>query len=335
MNLEFLNQKYFLLLLLVPIIVFFYYKKQSSWIFFPFFSDIKNTYKKNIFSFYIKIFFLILILVFYIIILANPNIINQDEKVSKNGIDIVLLLDISTSMDATDLTPTRIEKAKKVLSDFILKQETNRLWLVVFAWKPFTSIPLTFDYNILKETILNTSTNVINQNNSYLWWTAIWDAILMWETLFDKTEENKDREKVIILLTDWDANTWVDPLLASLSSKEKNIKIYTVWIWSKEWGTISYYAWPFLQTQKIPPLNDETLMKIANNTSWEYFRATDDRIFEDIFKKLESLEKSLIEIEKQNNYSPSYTYFVLILIILLFIFIILSLSRPEIKSNLD
>lgn len=335
MNLEFLNQQYFLLLLLLPIIVFFYYKKQSSWIFFAFFSDIKNIYKKNTFSFYMKIISFIFILFFYIIILANPNVLNQSEKVSKNGIDIVLVLDISTSMEATDLTPTRIEKAKNVLNDFLLKQETNRLWLVVFAWKPFTSIPLTFDYNILKETISNINTNSINQNNYYLWWTAIWDAILMWETLFEKNEKYKDREKIIILLTDWDANIWVDPLLASLSSKEKNIKIYTIWIWSKEWGVISYYTWPFLQTQKIPPLNDESLIKISNNTSWEYFRATDDSVFEEIFKKLESLEKSSIEIEKQNNYTPNYSYFVFILIILLFIFIFLSLNKAEIKSNLD
>ncbi len=335
MNLEFLKENYFFLLFLVPIIVFFYYKKQSSWILFSFFSDVKNTYKKNIFSFYIKIIVLIFILIFYIIILANPNLVNQSEKISKNGIDIVLILDISTSMEATDLTPTRIEKAKQVLSNFIWKQETNRLWLVVFAWKPFTSIPLTFDYNILKETINNISTNVINQNNYYLWWTAIWDAILMWETLFDKDEKNKNREKIIILLTDWDANIWVDPLLASLSSKEKNIKIYSIWIWSKDWGEISYYNWPFLQTQKVPPLKDDTLIKISNNTFWEYFKATDDRVFENIFKKLESLEKSLIEIEKQNNYSPNYTYFVLTLIVLLFIFIILSLSKTEIRSNLD
>lgn len=335
MNFEFLSQEYFFLFIFIPIIIFFYYKKQSLGILFSFFSDVKKIYIRNTFTFYFKIIILFFILSFYILILANPNISSQEEITSKNWIDIVLVLDISTSMEAKDLSPTRIEKAKQVIIDFLSKQETNRLWLVVFAWKPFTSIPLTFDYNILKETVLNLNTNIINQNNSYLWWTAIWDAILMWETLFVKDEKNKDREKIIILLTDGDANTWVDPLLASLSSKEKNIKIYTIWIWSNEWSEISYYSWPFLKTQKISPLNDETLIKIANNTSWEYFRATDNQVFESIFKKLESLEKSFVEIEKQNNYSPNYYYFVSILLILLFIFIVLSLIKSEIKSNLD
>lgn len=335
MNLEFLNQKYFLLLLLLPFIIYLYYTRQKKWITFSFFSDIKSTYKKNIFSFYIKLILLSFIFLSYVIILANPNTTSVKENISKNGIDIVLILDVSNSMEATDLTPTRIEKAKQVLNEFISSQETNRLWLVVFAWKPFTSIPLTFDYSILKETISNTTTSTINQNNSYLWWTAIWDAILMWETLFGKDESHKDREKVIILLTDWDANTWVDPVLASLSSKEKNIKIYTIGIWSEEWWTISYYSWPFLQTAKVPPLNDKALIEISNNTLWQYFKATDDLVFENIFKKLETLEKSLIEIEKENNYSPNYTYFVIILLILLFLFIVLTINKPEIKSNLD
>ncbi|NVP17259.1 VWA domain-containing protein [Candidatus Gracilibacteria bacterium] len=335
MNLEFLNQKYFLLLLLLPFIIYLYYTRQKKGITFSFFSDIKSTYKKNIFSFYIKLILLSFIFLYYVIILANPNTTSVKENILKNGIDIVLILDVSNSMEATDLTPTRIEKAKQVLNEFISSQETNRLGLVVFAGKPFTSIPLTFDYSVLKETISNTTTSTINQNNSYLGGTAIGDAILMGETLFEKDELYKDREKVIILLTDGDANTGVDPVLASLSSKEKNIKIYTIGIGSEEGGTISYYSGPFLQTAKVPPLNDKALIEISNNTLGQYFKATDDLVFENIFKKLETLEKSLIEIEKENNYSPNYTYFVIILLILLFLFIVLTINKPEIKSNLD
>ncbi|MDR1944759.1 MAG: VWA domain-containing protein [Candidatus Peribacteria bacterium] len=148
--------------------MYFLYRKQKKSISFLFFEDLKKIYKKNNFLFYFKIFLLILIFFFYILLFANPNISNKTETISKNGIDIVLALDISTSMEATDLEPNRIESAKKIISEFIEKQETNRVGLVVFAGKPFLSIPLTFDYDILTETIENISTNNINQNYNAL-----------------------------------------------------------------------------------------------------------------------------------------------------------------------
>lgn len=339
-GLQFLNNEYFILLLFIPIITYFYYKKQKKGVLFSFFNELKETYKKNNHKLYIRVLFIVFILFFYILIFANPNISSTKSKTSKSWIDIVLALDISYSMNANDLSPNRLEAAKKVINDFISKQETNRVWLVVFAWKPFTSIPLTFDYNILNETISNLKTDNINQNNSYLAWTAIWDAILISETLFENkdienTEKLKDREKVIILLTDWDANTWVDPELAAKNTKNENIKIYTIWIGWPNWWTIDYYTWPFKQTQPVAPLNWEALISIAKTTWWEYFKATDNSVFEDIFKKLEKLEKKDIEVETQNIYDPNYTYFVLILWILLFLYMFYIIKNPEIKNNFD
>ncbi|MDD2907528.1 MAG: VWA domain-containing protein [Candidatus Gracilibacteria bacterium] len=275
----------------------------------------------------------------YILIFANPNIDSTDTKTKKSGIDIVLALDISYSMNATDLAPNRIEAAKKVITDFISKQETNRVGLVVFAGKPFTSIPLTFDYNILKETISNLKTDNINQNLS-LAGTAIGDAILMSETLFENKDDKnidttKDREKVIILLTDGDANTGVDPQLAAKNSKEENIKIYTIGIGSPEGGTIVYNTGPFQQVSQVPPLNGEALQSISKTTSGEFFKATDNRVFEEIFKKLESLDKKEIEVETKNIYNSNYTYFVYILGLLLFVFMFYTFRKPEIKNNFD
>jgi len=339
LGLHFLNSEYFFFLLFFPVIIYFYYRKQRQGVLFSFFLDLKNTFKKNNFWIYIKLFFLTLILFSYVLIFANPNIGSIDTKTKKSWIDIVLALDISYSMNATDLSPNRIEAAKKVIIDFITKQETNRVWLVVFAWKPFTSIPLTFDYNILKETISNLKTDNINQNWS-LAWTAIWDAILMSETLFENKDDKnidttKNREKVIILLTDWDANTWVDPQLAAKNSKEENIKIYTIWIWSPEWWTIVYNTWPFQQVSQVPPLNWEALQSISKTTSWKFFIATDNRVFEEIFKKLESLDKKEIEVETKDIYNSNYTYFVYILWLLLFVFMFYTFRKPEIKNNFD
>jgi len=337
-NIDFLSKWYFLLIILLPILLYFFYKRLSKWINFIFIRDIKKVFKRNSFKFYLKLLLLLLIMLNFIIILANPNIINSSQKVKKNGIDIVISLDISGSMEAEDLKPNRIEAAKGVINNFIKNLKTDRLWLVVFAWKPFTSIPLTFDYNILKETIQNIWTKNIDQRQRWLNWTAIWDSILMAETLFKapkdmKLEDYKKREKVIILLTDWDANVWVNPILAWLSAKDKNIKIYTIWIGSKEWWLISYNVWPFKKQYRIPPLNDKVLKQIASDTSAKYFRAEDNNSFEEIFNELSLLEKNDINIDIKKQYKEYYDIFLYSLLILLIIFTYLMISGIEISPH--
>jgi Ca-activated chloride channel family protein len=153
---------------------------------------------------------------------------------------------------------------------------------------------------------------------------------LMSKTLFTK---EKKREKVIILLTDWDANTWVDPILASLSAKKENIKIYTIWIWSKKWWYISYKVWPFIQKQKVAPLNEKTLKKIAQNTGWIYFRADNNYNFKKIFEYLKKLEKNDIEVEVKKEYKEFYNYFIYSLVFLLTIFSYLIFNTIETKKT--
>ncbi|MDD2871028.1 MAG: VWA domain-containing protein [Candidatus Gracilibacteria bacterium] len=337
-DIELLNKSYLLLLFLLPFLSYLFYKKQKSGINFIFFQEIKNTFKNHNYTFYIKNILLVLILLNFIIILANPNKTNVSEKVEKNGIDIVIALDISRSMEADDLQPNRIEAAKSVISNFISKLKTDRLGLVVFAGKPFTSIPLTFDYNILKETIERLDTNNIDQNQRGLSGTAIGDSILMAKTLFKapKGEDEKDyekREKVIILLTDGDANVGVEPVLAGLSAKDMGIKIYTIGIGSKDGGYITNSNGPFKQQQKIAPLNDKTLKQIASDTNGQYFRAENNNTFQEIFDQLSKLEKNDINIEIKKQYSEYYTYFLYSLITLLGLFTFLMISKVEITKN--
>lgn len=337
-NIEFLQKEYFLLLLLVPFILYFFYKKQKTWYNFIFLDDLKSIFKVDSYLFYVKLLLVFLILTTSILILADPNTSNAKENIKKNGIDIVLAMDISGSMEADDLKPNRIEAAKNVINDFIWNLKTDRLGLVVFAWKPFTSIPLTFDYNILKENITNLSTKNINQNVNWLNWTAIWDAILMAKTLFkapslESETDYKKREKVIILLTDWDANIWVDPTLAWLSAKQEWIKIYTVWIWSENWWNIKYQVWPFTKQQIVPPLNDKTLKQIANDTSWKYFRADNNAVFSQIFNELSKLEKNDIEVNVKKEYKEYYKPFVYSLIIFLGLFVFILFYKKELLWN--
>jgi Ca-activated chloride channel family protein len=143
-------------------------------------------------------------------------------------------------------------------------------------------------------------------------------------------KKNENREKVIILLTDWDANTWVDPKIASIDAKDKGIKVYTIWIWSENWGEMIYYNWPFQQVAQIPPLNWEALKEIAQITSWEFFKATNNDVLEDVFEYLEKLEKSDIEVKSVKSYVTEYENFVFALAWLLFLYIVLILWKLEI-----
>lgn len=320
LNIEFLEKEYFFLFFLVLIILYFYYKKEKSWINFKNLADLKKVFKKNSYKFYLEIILLLLILINFIIILANPNITNSSESIKKNWIDIVITLDISGSMKANDLKPNRIEVAKWVINKFIKNFKTDRVGLVVYAWKPFTSIPLTFDYDILSENIKRLTTNNIIFN-----WTATWDAILMSKTLF----KNKDRKKVIILLTDWDANVWINPILTWLLLKKDNIKVYTIWIWNTKWWYIIQDNWPFKVKHKIPPLNEKILIQIAEDTWGKYFRADTNYAFEKIFDELKKLEKNDIEIKIKKDYKEYYQNFLYSLLFLIWSFCYLVFRKLE------
>jgi Ca-activated chloride channel homolog len=119
---------YFYLILLLPFVLYFYIKQeQKNKIDFKYVKDIKTAYSYINIKLYFKMFLIFLILLIFIIILSDPHKANIKENIKKNGIDIVLVLDISKSMEANDLKPSRIEKAKSVIATFVKKQKTNRL----------------------------------------------------------------------------------------------------------------------------------------------------------------------------------------------------------------
>ena len=316
-NVEFFEPYYLFLPILALFFLFLFYKNRNKYQNFSAFNDLKQVFKRNSFLFYFRIFLIISAFFMFSFIFANPNKVNTDEKDKRSGIDIVLAFDVSESMNATDLLPTRLESAKKLIINFLQKQKTNRVWLVLFAWKPFVWIPLTFDYKILEETVKNISTETINQYQFP--WTAIWDAILMGKNMFDK--DDKNREKTIVLITDWDANTWAEPKVASISARDDWIKIYSVWIWGKQDAFVNYKTWPFEQKAIVKPLNDVFLKEISEITNWKFFRATDNKSFENIFTELEKLQKTDIEEKTKKTYRDiydSFAYFLSFLLFLLF-----------------
>lgn len=268
--------------------------------------DLVQVFWKETWYFRINLVLIFFIILFFSLLIADPHLKNASKKVNKKWIDIAIVLDLSLSMKAEDMFPTRLEVAKKVIADFTSKLTADRVWLIVFSGKPFVSVPLTFDYQFITNYVKNISMNTINQNYNHLQWTAIWDALLYGENLFWDDE----REKVIVLLTDGEANRGVDPILALRYVKEKWIKVHTVGIAGDKETFITIENGSEITKMAIWWIDESSLQAIAELTGWEYYRARDNKTFELIFEKLNLLQKKDIEVEEivwyQNLYFPLF-----------------------------
>ena len=277
-------------------VVFFYTQKHRPKENFIEIELLKRIYKKQTIWYPMYIACIWSITALFFIILADPYLSSSVEKEKKNGIDIEIVVDLSYSMIATDIAPNRLEVAKQVLSSFIGKVEQDRVWLILFAWKPFQSIPLSYDYEFLKEFLSNLSVDTINQQYQRLQGTAIGDALVLASGVLEK--HSAEREKVIILITDGEANKGVDPSLALKLLKEKDIKTYTVWVGKAEETSIDLpLFWGLSQKVLIGGVDEEILKKIAKETWGLYFKADSPHTFQDIFDTIAKLEKKELEIE--------------------------------------
>lgn len=348
----FQDKIFFILLLIIPIILFFYFKKKywnnwNEWVsikisffnsakkfFWPKnFSDKIKNYFKNFYSIILKI----LVLILLIFIIAKPQLQNISVERKYSWIDVVLAVDISLSMLAEDLKPNRIIAAKNTILEFI---DWLRLWdrmsLVVFSWRPFTNIPLTWDLAILKNFTEFLSTDLINQNVIWLNWTWIWDALLysidkFWEK---NDREKNDREKIIILMTDWESNRWINVSKPTKLAIDENIKVYTIWIWKIEWAEIpvvlqNWETW-FIKnpdwSKFLTSLDEHTMIQIAQNTWWKYFHSDKKDTLEEVFEEIYSLEKKEIVFENKIDYQDIFHYFAIFAFLFFWIEFFLSLT---------
>jgi len=326
----FRNPEFFALLLLIPVILYFELRNNKYWIKFREIELLKKAFWGNVRIKYFKTFLKVLIFSLFVIIIANPGAYNITVEESKNGIDIALVLDISKSMLAEDVKPNRIEAAKKVIVNFIQKIDSDRLSMVIFAGKPFVSVPMTFDYNTLIQFIENIDTDSINQNIPGLSGTAIWDALMQaFESLDSKISTEKKREKVVILITDGEANVWIDPKTATKYIKDKNIKVYSIWIGDPA-GTDLYMTDQygnkkfFLDNTGKPikaNLDEKTLKYIASETWWEYYLAKDEKKLGEIFAKLAWLNKSKIQVKTTKNFVFQIEKYLYLLVLTIWIYI--------------
>ncbi len=328
-NIIFLNKIYFLLIIPLLLIIIILFYKKNNLVEFTFYKTLKKVYKHSSFFYYVYFLLISLITILYIIILSNPNKINSSENIEKNWVDIVIVFDVSYSMEAKDLSPSRMIVARDVISNFLWSLKQDRVWLIIFSWKPFVWIPLTFDYQFLKEYVSKMTTNTIDQINWNLQWTAIWDAILMWIHVFD--EKSLKREKIMVLITDWEANKWLLPTLALKLLKEKNIKTYTIWIGGldKSHVLVNDIFWNTMKVE-IWWVDEELLKKIAKETKGKYYKANSKEIFTQIFDDIAKLEKKKIEVEIKKTYVPVYDFLAYILVFLQLLLVIVWFKKIRI-----
>lgn len=253
----------------------------------------------------------ILAVILVILALARPQLKNTRIQRNAKGIDIVLVLDLSSSMKAEDLKPSRFQAAKMVAKQFIDKRTSDRIGLVVFARKAFTVVPPTLDYSLLKKMLDNIKMGIIEDG------TAIGMGIA---TAVNRLKDSKAKSKVIILLTDGQNNAGaIDPVTAADLAASFNIKIYTIGA-----GTRGMAPYPIQDPifgkryQNIKVDIDETMLrKIASITGGEYFRATDTQSLEHIYNRIDKMEKTKIDEFIFTDFKDLYPQYLLPAVILL------------------
>lgn len=291
------------LLLLIPLTVWYIYNAKHKYPSLGLstvapFSKMPRSYKEYVLHalFGVKI----IVLGLLIVILARPQIRDRWSQTNTEGTDIVLAIDLSTSMLARDFSPNRFEAAKKVAANFAAGRESDNMGLVIFAGESFTALPMTTDRSLIANYINELNIGMLDDG------TAIGDGLA---TAINRIKDGKAKSKSIILLTDGSNNTGnVAPVTASEIAKKYGIKVYTIGVGRNgnapyptqdASGRISYTNLPVV-------IDEATLQNIAQTTGGKYFRATDNNVLSEIFEEIDRLEKSRIDVQ---NFSHTEDYY--------------------------
>ena len=302
-------QNWYLVFLILPLILLLFIKKRVKTIKYPSVILVKKSIgKRNIFSKIGKLLFF-LSLLFFIIALMRPQFIKNHQKSQTNGIDIVISLDVSESMLNRDFLPNRLEASKNVIKNFITQRKNDKIGLVIFSGTAFTKIPLTTDYGAIDQVI-----NTVSYTDVSAQGTAVGMGVAV---AANRLKNSTAKSKIIILITDGTNNTGaISPEAAGKLAMDLGIKVYTIGIGSKMVKERDFFG----NEQEIPnpdAPDEELLKKIAKETNGEYFNATDSQMYNNIFNKIDSLEKSKIESKKLSEKIELYHKFVIIGIVLL------------------
>ena len=310
-DIYFANPNYLWLLLILPVALawhFFTWKKKQAVLKMPsllWFQDVSSIWSKV----YPFLFIMRLVAIGLIILaISRPQTVDISTRTKTNkGIDIVMAIDVSSSMLSQDLKPDRLTALKRVAETFVEDRVSDRIGLVVYAGESYTKTPITSDKSIVKSSLREISFQGLIEDG-----TAIGMGLA---TSVNRLKDSRAKSKIIILLTDGVNNSgFIDPKIATELAVEFGIKTYTIGLGSNGTALAPVGILPngkFKYGLTKVEIDEELLKEIANETGGIYFRATDNKKLEEIYEEINKLEKTEIEEFKYYNYAEKYRTLVL------------------------
>ena len=305
---EFLHPWILLTLLFIPFL-FWLFKTKSSYLEgtmrIASSVSLENYFRrKGVLKYKIILYFKILTLVLIIIAIARPRKIDQLQMMNIDVVDIILVIDISSSMLAEDFKPNRLEAVKDAAKKFITSRQGDRIGLLVFAGQTFIQCPLTTDNNVLSSLLKDIRIAEKEYDG-----TAIGMAIA---NATNRLRDSKAESKIMILLSDGSNNTGeLDPITAANLASQFDIKIYTI-------GAATDQSLTYIPGvgRMINEIDEETLKEIANETGGKYFRARDKDMLSEIYAQIDSMERTEIEVKSYTKYKELFGWFLIPALIL-------------------
>ena len=325
-------------LLFIPLIIFLVQSilrkgKKKAFIQFSSIETLKSLPKglRAFFSF-LPSFLKFLSLAFVILALARPQKANIKTKRNIQGIDIIVALDVSSSMLIEDMTPAknRLNASKATIKEFIEGRTSDRIGLIVFSGESYTRVPLTLDYPLLLQNL-----SLVETSENIKMGTAIGIALA---NAVGRLKDSRSKSRIIIFLTDGENNSgMIDPETAIEIAKGYEIKIYSIGMGRDGQAKVPFFIkTPTGQViKKYRPMhskvNEKLLKKMANETKGKYYRASTLKGLKNIFSDINQLEKSKIEINKYTNYAELFPFY--LKLALLFYFLSCFLGQTLLKTS--
>lgn len=325
---KFANQEYlFLLLLIIPYILWYvmYRKKTEPTIRMSdtfAFRYAPKSWKVRLMP--LQLLLRILVFVLVVLVLARPQTSNSWKSKTIEGIDIMLAMDVSTSMLAEDLKPNRIEAAKNVAAEFIAGRPNDNIGLTIFAGEAFTQCPMTIDHSSLLNLLHNVRTDIAAVG-------LIEDGTAIGMGLANavsRLKDSKAKSKVVILLTDGSNNRGdLSPMTAAEIAKSLGVRVYTIGVGTNKTAPYPMPVAGGVQYVNVPvEIDSKTLSEIAAATDGDFYRATNTRELQQIYKEIDQLEKSKLNVKNFSKKYEAYQPFALAAVILLLLEILLRVT---------
>ena len=295
----------FLLLLLIPYIIWYIMKRHHNEASLQIAdTSVYATAPKSYKNYLLHVPFALrmLTLAMIIIVLARPQTTNSWQSSEVEGIDIMLAIDVSTSMLAEDLKPNRLEAAKEVAAEFVNGRPNDNIGITLFAGESFTQCPLTVDHAVLLNFIHGTRCGLIEDG------TAVGMGIA---NAVSRLKERKAKSKVVILLTDGTNNRGdISPLTAAEIAKSFGIRVYTIGVGTNGEAPYPYPVGGTVQYVNMKvEIDEKTLAQIASTTEGNYFRATSNSKLKEVYEEIDKLEKTKLNVKEFSKREEAYRGF--------------------------